>query len=88
MLLNMIRSPHLPGGGKDIVNVVETAALEAAVQTLIRLLQAESEEQNAYIVHFPDGRVSLELEWIDVASIVRSVIEVYVEQTNGHISQP
>ena len=88
MLLNMIQSPHLPGGGKDIVNVVETAALEAAVQTLIRLLQAEAEEQNAYIVHFPDGRVSLELEWIDVASIVRSVIEVYVEQTNGHISQP
>jgi hypothetical protein len=54
---------------------------------LIRLLQAEAEKQNAYIFHFPDGRVSLELEWIDVASIVRSVIEVYVEQTNGHISQ-
>ena len=81
------------------MNVVETAALETAVQTLIRLLQAEAEKrdpklrkqgttQNAYVFHFPDGRVSLELEWIDVASIVRSVIEVYVEQTNGHISQP
>jgi hypothetical protein len=65
------------------MNVVETAALETAVQTLIRLLQAEAEKQNAYVFHFPDGRVSLELEWIDVASIVRSVIEVYVEQTNG-----
>lgn len=77
---------HLSGRGKDIMNV-ETAALEAAVQRLIRLLEAEAEEQNAYIFHFPDGRVSLELEWIDVASIIRSVIEVYVEQTNGHISQ-
>ncbi|HET7022160.1 MAG TPA: hypothetical protein VFI58_15730 [Xanthobacteraceae bacterium] len=79
---------HLSGRGQDIMNVVETAALEAAVQTLIRLLEAEAEEQNAYIFHFPDGRVSLELEWIDVASIIRSVIEVYVEQTNGHISLP
>jgi hypothetical protein len=70
------------------MNVIETAALETAVQTLIRLLQAEAKEQNAYIFHFPDGRVSLELEWIDVASIVRSVIEAYVEQANGHASQP
>jgi hypothetical protein len=60
---------------------VEAAALETAVQTLIRLLQAEAEEQNAYVFHFPDGRVSLELEWIDLASIMRSVIDVYVEQT-------
>jgi hypothetical protein len=60
---------------------VEAAALETAVQTLIRLLQAEAEEQNAYVFHFPDGRVSLELEWIDLASIMRAVIEVYVEQT-------
>jgi hypothetical protein len=70
------------------MNVVETAALETAVETMIRLLQAQAEEQNAYIFHFPDGRVSLELEWIDVASIVRSVVEVYVEQTNGHMSPP
>jgi hypothetical protein len=70
------------------MNAFETAALETAVQTLIRLLQTEAEKQNAYVFHFPDGRVSLELEWIDVASIVRSVIEVYVEQTNGHTSQP
>jgi hypothetical protein len=70
------------------MNVVETAALETAVQTLVRLLQAEAQEQNAYVFHFPDGRVSLELEWIDVASIVRSVIEAYVKQTKGHASQP
>ena len=70
------------------MNAVETAPLETDVQTLIRLLQAEAGKQNAYVFHFPDGRVSLELEWIDVASIVRSVIEVYVEQTNGHTSQP
>lgn len=65
---------------------VEAAALETAVQALIRLLQAEAEEQNAYLFHFPDGRVSLELEWIDLASIMRSVIEVYVEQTNRRAS--
>jgi hypothetical protein len=64
------------------MDTVETAALEAAVQKLVQLLHAEADEQNAYVFHFPDGRVSLELEWLDVASLVRAVVATYVERAN------
>jgi hypothetical protein len=53
-----------------------------ARETLDRLLGAEAEEQRAYLFQFPDGRVSLELEWIDMQSILRAVIAAYV----GHIN--
>lgn len=55
----------------------------AAVQKLVQLLHAEADEQNAYIFHFPDGRGSLELEWLDIASLVRAVIAAYVERANS-----
>jgi hypothetical protein len=70
-------------GGNEKNDVVETAALEAAVQKFVQLLHAQAEEQNAYIFHFPDGRVSLQLEWLDIASLVRAVIVAYVEHGNS-----
>jgi hypothetical protein len=57
---------------------LDPQALKAATQTLDRLLQAEAEEQRAYLVHFADGRISLELEWIDIQSIMQAVIASYV----------
>jgi hypothetical protein len=57
--------------------------LELAERTFHRLLTAEADEQGAYLFHFPDGRISLELEWIDIHSIVRAVIATYVEHVTG-----
>jgi len=41
-------------------------------------LRAEVEEQRAYLFHFSDDRISLELEWIDIRSIMQAVIASYV----------
>lgn len=61
---------------------LDQQALQAATQTLDRLLRAEVEEQRAYMFHFSDGRISLELEWIDIQSIMQAVIASYVAHAN------
>ena len=38
----------------------------------------EAEHQRAYMCSFPDGRVSVELEWLDVHSMTRAVVGAYV----------
>lgn len=53
-------------------------AIENAERALGDYLRAEAEQQKAYLFHFPDGRISLELEWIDVRSIAQTVIAAYV----------
>ena len=57
---------------------LDPQALQVATQTFDRLLRAEVEEQRAYMFHLSDGRVSLELEWIDIQSIMQAVIASYV----------
>jgi len=57
---------------------LDPQALQVATQTFDRLLRAEVEEQRAYMLHFSDGRISLELEWIDIQSIMQAVISSYV----------
>ena len=58
---------------------LDPRAVELAKQTLDALLSAETDKQCAYLFRFPDGRVSLELEWIDIHSRVRAVIATYVD---------
>ena len=57
---------------------LDPQALQVATQTFDRLLRAEVDEQRAYLFHFADGRISLELEWIDIQSIMQAVIASYV----------
>ena len=61
---------------------LDPLALESATQALGDRLRSEANEQNAYLVRFPDGRVSVELEWIDIQSIAQHVIAAYVAQLN------
>ena len=57
---------------------LDPQALQVATQTFDRLLRAEVEEQRAYLFHFSDGRISLEVEWMDIQSIMQAVIASYV----------
>ena len=61
---------------------VDLQALHIATQTLAQLFSAEAERQHAYIFHFPDGRISLELEWVDINDIVGKVIASYLVHAN------
>jgi hypothetical protein len=53
-------------------------AIRSAEQALSEYLRAEAEQQKAYLFRFPDGRVSLELEWLDIGSIAQTVIAAYI----------
>lgn len=57
-------------------------AIRDAEQALSEYLHAEAEQQKAYLFRFPDGHISLELEWLDVHSIARTVIAAYVACLN------
>jgi hypothetical protein len=61
---------------------LDPLALESAAQALGDRLRSEADEQNAYLVRLPDGRVSVELEWIDIQSIAQHVIAAYVARLN------
>jgi hypothetical protein len=60
--------------------VIDPLALKTAAEALGERLRSEASEQNAYVISFPDGRVSLELEWIDTQAIARHVIAAYLDQ--------
>jgi hypothetical protein len=57
---------------------LDPQAIESAERALNEYLKAEAEQQRAYMRSFPDGRVSLELEWLDVHSMTRAVIGAYM----------
>ena len=61
---------------------LDPRALQIATQTLTELLSAEADEQHAYLFRFPDGRISLELEWVDIASMIQIVIMAYITGAN------
>src|SRR4051795_1057561 len=70
----MIDKPHFP---------LDPHALNLATQTLDRLLSAEADEQRAYLFRFPDGRISVQLEWIDIRSMISAAITTYVVHVKG-----
>jgi hypothetical protein len=78
---NIDLAERLFGAWFAIMNL-DPQALRVATQTLDRLLSAEADGQRAYLFHFPDGRISLELEWIDIYAIIRAVIATYMDQVN------
>jgi hypothetical protein len=57
---------------------LDADALRRAELAFAELLQSEADQQHAYLARFPDGRVSLELEWLDLSAITKTVIGVYV----------
>jgi hypothetical protein len=57
---------------------LDPQAIQSAERALNDYLRAEAEQQQAYMFSFPDGHISLELEWLDVNSIARTVIAAYM----------
>jgi hypothetical protein len=57
---------------------LDPRAIENAERALSEYLRLEAEQQRAYVFRFPDGRISLELEWLDVHSIAEAVVAAYV----------
>jgi hypothetical protein len=58
---------------------ISTQGLQRAAEALETVLRAEADAQNSYLFKFPDGRVSLELEWVDIRAIAHQVVRAYVE---------
>jgi hypothetical protein len=57
---------------------LDPQAIQNAERALNEYLRAEADQQQAYMFSFPDGHVSVELEWLDVHSITRAVIAAYM----------
>jgi hypothetical protein len=57
---------------------LDPRAIENAERALSEYLRVEAEQQRAYVFRFPDGRISLELEWLDVHSVAKAVVSAYV----------
>jgi len=54
-------------------------ALEAAAAALDLRLQAEAAEQGSYLHRFADGKLSLDVEWIDPNSLAEAAIVAYLQ---------
>ena len=67
---------------------LDPQAVENAERALGEYLRAEAEQQKAYLFRFPDGRISLELEWVDVRSLAQTVIAAYVSSLDQDASAP
>ncbi len=62
----------------DTTLTIDPEGLEAAAHALGQRLGAEAREQNAYLHRFSDGKLSMELEWVDPASLARAAITAYL----------
>ena len=67
--------------------MLDQDGLKAATDALREMLAAEAHEQGAFFRPFPDGRVSVELEWIDPADLVEAVVQSYIENAGSGARQ-
>jgi hypothetical protein len=68
--------------------MLDPDALKSAELALAQRLRDEADQQHAYMFRFPDGRISLELEWIDLRAITREVIAAYVRRAGSEDAGP
>jgi hypothetical protein len=59
---------------------LKSEGLRAASAAFGKRLAEEAFAQNAYARHFPDGRISVELEWVELEPIAEAVIEAYMAE--------
>jgi hypothetical protein len=55
--------------------------LRAASEAFGKILTDEAQAQRAYVRRLPDGRMSLELEWLDLNLITQAIITAYFCET-------
>ncbi len=78
------RSPPKVCVGSELLVEMPTDAttdpqgLEAATHALGEQLGVEAKEQCAYLHRFADGRVSMELEWVDTSALARAAVLAYL----------
>ena len=58
---------------------IDREGLVAAALALCERLGAEADEQCAYFHRFADGRVSMELEWVDPTCLAGVAVLAYLE---------
>ena len=59
---------------------LDADALRSAQEVFDDFLRSEAKHQHAYLAELPDGRVSLELEWLDIRSVTRAIIAAYLSR--------
>jgi hypothetical protein len=57
---------------------IDVIGLRAATEAVEDQLCSEARSQGAYLHRFDDGKVSLELEWIDPAELARAALAAYL----------
>jgi hypothetical protein len=67
---------------------LDPRAIQKAEWALSEYLRTEAEQQRAYVFRFPDGRISLELEWLDVRSVTHAVVAAYVASLDENGPHP
>jgi hypothetical protein len=65
---------------------IDPDALAAATLALDHQLGSEAQDQCGYLHRFSDGKVSLELEWVDPASLARAAVLAYLERVRRKTS--
>jgi hypothetical protein len=60
--------------GEDI----HIGALDAASAALAWQLHAVATEQGGYVHKFPDGKLSIELEWVCIIGLARAAVAAYL----------
>jgi len=63
---------------RGTLHTIDLQGLEAAAHALVEQLGAEALEQRAYLHRFSDGRVSLELEWVDPTALAQAAVAAYL----------
>jgi hypothetical protein len=58
---------------------VHIRALGAAAAALEMQLRAEAAEQGSYVHKFPDGKLSVELEWFETNSLAMAAVLAYLD---------
>jgi hypothetical protein len=59
---------------------LDSRGLAAASRVFHEWLDAEADLQHAYICRFPDGRISLEMEWLDITAMTQAIVLAYIAQ--------
>jgi hypothetical protein len=67
---------------------LDPRVIQDAERAFSAYLQVEAEQQRAYLFRFPDGRISVELEWLDVHSIAHAVVAAYVASLDENGPHP
>jgi hypothetical protein len=65
------------------VAALKSDALRAATDALVEALEVQINRQHSYLHIFPDGKVSIEGEWVDARKLARAAITSYLEATSG-----